>query len=242
MGGDFHVLLDKVGRLDEDQARFYIGELVLAIDSLHVLGVVHRDLKPDNILMDAKGHLRLSDFGLSQNAVSKYKNLVSPKKTSVGSLKDLLDDGFRLDAAEPPVKKSPMLKRANTSVTVSELEKNGKERIFKCLDHEGGSFYSKTINENQPQRGHPKLFEEKVPSIVGTPDYMAPEIIDSDRYNRKTYNEKCMDWWSLGVMLYQFLVGIPPFCSETLDEVFDNILKGRIEWPPIGKYLKKHSV
>lgn len=62
-GGDLLTLLSKFDRLSEEMARFYLAETVLAIDSLHKLGYVHRDIKPDNILLDLNGHIRLADFG-----------------------------------------------------------------------------------------------------------------------------------------------------------------------------------
>jgi serine/threonine-protein kinase MRCK len=62
-GGDLLTLLSKFDHLDEDMTRFYIAETILAIDSLHKLGYVHRDIKPDNILLDVHGHIRLADFG-----------------------------------------------------------------------------------------------------------------------------------------------------------------------------------
>ncbi|KAG5886020.1 hypothetical protein JTB14_023661 [Gonioctena quinquepunctata] len=63
-GGDLLTLLSKFeDRLPEEMARFYIAEMVLAIDSIHNLRYVHRDIKPDNILLDANGHIRLADFG-----------------------------------------------------------------------------------------------------------------------------------------------------------------------------------
>ncbi len=62
-GGDLLPLLSKFDRLPEDMTKFYIAETVLAIDSLHELGYVHRDIKPDNILIDLNGHIRLADFG-----------------------------------------------------------------------------------------------------------------------------------------------------------------------------------
>uniref|UniRef100_UPI00398E446D serine/threonine-protein kinase MRCK alpha-like n=1 Tax=Pristiophorus japonicus TaxID=55135 RepID=UPI00398E446D len=64
VGGDLLTLLSKFeDRLPEDMARFYIAEMVLAIDSIHQLNYVHRDIKPDNVLIDMKGHIRLADFG-----------------------------------------------------------------------------------------------------------------------------------------------------------------------------------
>uniref|UniRef100_F6V8N4 non-specific serine/threonine protein kinase n=1 Tax=Xenopus tropicalis TaxID=8364 RepID=F6V8N4_XENTR len=64
VGGDLLTLLSKFeDRLPEDMARFYLAEMVLAIDSIHQLNYVHRDIKPDNVLIDLKGHIRLADFG-----------------------------------------------------------------------------------------------------------------------------------------------------------------------------------
>lgn len=63
-GGDLLTLLSKFEeRLPEDMAKFYIAEMVLAIHSLHMLRYVHRDIKPDNVLLDKNGHIVLADFG-----------------------------------------------------------------------------------------------------------------------------------------------------------------------------------
>ncbi|KAK5859217.1 hypothetical protein PBY51_003299 [Eleginops maclovinus] len=64
VGGDLLTLLSKFGdRIPEDMAQFYLAEMIMAIDSIHRLGYVHRDIKPDNILLTADGHIRLGDFG-----------------------------------------------------------------------------------------------------------------------------------------------------------------------------------
>ncbi|KAM4521400.1 serine/threonine-protein kinase 38-like isoform 2-T3 [Fundulus diaphanus] len=79
-GGDMMTLLMKMDTLSEEATQFYIAETVLAIDSIHKLGFIHRDIKPDNLLLDARGHVKLSDFGLctglkKAHRTDFYKNL-----------------------------------------------------------------------------------------------------------------------------------------------------------------------
>jgi serine/threonine kinase 38 len=69
IGGDFMSLLMKKDILSEADSKFYTAELVLAVEAVHELNCIHRDLKPDNILIDKNGHIQLSDFGLSKLSV-----------------------------------------------------------------------------------------------------------------------------------------------------------------------------
>ena len=62
--------------------------------------------------------------------------------------------------------------------------------------------------------------------VLGTPDYLAPELL------RKQPHAHAVDWWSLGVCLYEFLLGSPPFNDESPEDIFNNILSNKIEWPP----------
>lgn len=54
----------EIRMLDENEAKFYLCEMIAAVDTLHKLGFIHRDLKPDNFLFDGKGHVKLADFGI----------------------------------------------------------------------------------------------------------------------------------------------------------------------------------
>lgn len=67
---------------------------------------------------------------------------------------------------------------------------------------------------------------------MGTPDYIAPEIITGESTNNKS-----LDWWSMGIIMYEFLVGLPPFNADSVEEIFDNIKNLRMEWPEIGKFI-----
>jgi len=69
-GGELFFHLSKVGKFQESRARFYAAEIVLAIAYVHQLDIIYRDLKPENVLLDAKGHIRLTDFGLSKEGIS----------------------------------------------------------------------------------------------------------------------------------------------------------------------------
>lgn len=69
-GGELFYRIEKAGRLGEDQAKFYFAEVLLGLEYLHGLGVVYRDLKPENVLLDVDGHVRLTDFGVSREKVN----------------------------------------------------------------------------------------------------------------------------------------------------------------------------
>jgi len=66
-------LLIKKDVMTEEEAKFYTAEIILAVDSVHKMNFIHRDLKPDNILIDRNGHIKLSDFGLCKNAEIRPK-------------------------------------------------------------------------------------------------------------------------------------------------------------------------
>lgn len=70
-GGELFMYLEKEKMLMEDVAQFYMAELVLALEHLHKLGIIYRDLKPENVLLDQEGHVKLTDFGLSKVALNE---------------------------------------------------------------------------------------------------------------------------------------------------------------------------
>ncbi|XP_028551979.1 probable serine/threonine protein kinase IREH1 isoform X2 [Dendrobium catenatum] len=180
-GGDLYSLLRNLGCLDEEITRIYIAEVVLALEYLHSLRVVHRDLKPDNLLIAHDGHIKLTDFGLSKVGL-------------INSTDDL---------SGPAVSGTSLL--GEDEVQISPFE-----------------------NLDQRER-------RKKRSAVGTPDYLAPEILLG------TGHGATADWWSVGVILFELLVGIPPFNAEHPQMIFDNILNRKIPWPQVPEEMSAEA-
>ncbi|KAI8015893.1 Serine/threonine-protein kinase OXI1 [Camellia lanceoleosa] len=163
--------------------RFYAAELVLALEYLHGLGIVYRDLKPENVLVQESGHLMLVDFDLSV-------------KLSVKSPQTL-----------PIVKSAP-----------KSLPMNKKRRFFRC---NSGISPERDLAENDSRSASSSELDsvEKSNSFVGTEEYVAPEIIQGKGH------DFAVDWWCLGIVLYEMLYGATPFRGSNRNETFNWILK-----------------
>ena len=154
-GGDLMNLLIQKDILTEKEAKFYISELILAIESIHNLDCIHRDIKPDNILIDKNGHIKLSDFGLAKIS----------------------------------------------------------DKLYEKEDEKYKNFLKNNNNEKNNKMTHNKNF-----SCVGTAYYVAPEVLKKKGY------DKDIDWWSVGIIFFEMLVGYAPFCSKETTEVCYKVL------------------
>ncbi|KAI9783915.1 MAG: Serine/threonine-protein kinase [Peltula sp. TS41687] len=175
-GGDLMTMLIKYEIFSEDITRFYIAEIVLAIEAVHQLGFIHRDIKPDNILLDKDGHIKLTDFGLSTGFHKLHDNSYY-QQLLVGK------------SSKPRDRNSVSLDQINLTVS-NRGQINTWRKSRRVLAY----------------------------STVGTPDYIAPEI-----FSGQGYTFDC-DWWSLGTIMFECLVGWPPFCSDDQHDTYRKIV------------------
>ena len=134
-GGELFSLLARERRLKEDAASFYAAQVMLAFSYLHNLNIIYRDLKPENLLIDNKGFMKIVDFGFA------------------------------------------------------------------------------------------KRIKDRTWTLCGTPEYLAPETI------RNKGHGKGVDWWALGVLIYEMMAGYPPFCGDSPMATYKLILEGALDFP-----------
>ncbi|XP_069062489.1 protein kinase C delta type isoform X1 [Pleurodeles waltl] len=144
-GGDLMFHIQDKGRFDLFRATFYAAEIVCGLQFLHSRGIIYRDLKLDNVMLDKDGHIKIADFGMCKENVSA---------------------------------------------------------------------------------------DNKATTFCGTPDYIAPEILQGLKY---TFS---VDWWSFGVLLYEMLIGQSPFHGDDEDELFESI---RLDTPHYPRWITKES-
>ncbi|EGN93017.1 RIM15, response regulator receiver [Serpula lacrymans var. lacrymans S7.3] len=249
-GGDCAALIKTLGSLPEEWTKNYIAEVVLGLEYLHQRGVVHRDLKPDNLLIDQHGHLKLTDFGLSRIGLlgrqtregqmglrprTRYDSRSRPPSIDSAYLSSPLLSAEILGGASYFNQRTHSVPRVGTSpyqlLTDDVGESSGSESLSNFLprrntktgDSPLPSFATELTTDLRSHSGGGTPPGEQ--KFVGTPDYLAPETILGLRGD-----DASVDWWALGVITYEFLYGIPPFHAETPEKVFENILSGQIEW------------
>ena len=229
IGGDFGDILYNYNALDEDVTRFYIAEIVLALEYLHSLGIVHRDLKPDNILLDKKGHAKLTDFGLSETGLSKKiqvgnafgeTNFYQEKIQAINQLCAKINN---LQSNINLKLKGKVMEKKFELIQRSPGEKDHDEEDEEIISDSKFSVHSSRDDLHTKKKN-----SKRHARLIGTPDYMAPEIILG-----KSNTNYSLDLWSLGCILFEFLVGIPPFNDDTPEQIYDNIVNLRIPWSQI---------
>ncbi|KAI3618650.1 agc ndr protein kinase [Moniliophthora roreri] len=255
-GGDLLNLLIERDVFDEDFTRFYVAEMVLAIESCHRHGFIHRDIKPDNFLFDPDGHIKLSDFGLAwvHSSHEQRGELRSFHSTDLHWAHDT--SYYEQQRLHLLHKHGIDLEDTNGIADGRKTKRLDRREIEKLMgggDGSGGLFTWREKNrrkvasliEYQNSDRLTALFTARIFSVsamscatsliltdpiwsCGTNSYMSPEVIRGNGY---TYS---CDWWSLGVIMFECLYGFPPFVSNSRHVTRTKILnwKQSLRFPP----------
>lgn len=192
--------------------RFYIAEVILALEYLHMLGVVYRDLKPENILVREDGHIMLSDFDLSLRCL-----VVNPMLLESPS-----------PAAEPPKMSSPCSDSscADPFCLTPSWQISCFTTRFLSAAAKTRKLKSEVATQVIPL---PQLVVEptnaRSNSFVGTHEYLAPEIIKGEGHG------SAVDWWTFGIFLFELLYGKTPFKGSSNDETVSNVVSQCLNFP-----------
>lgn len=191
VGGDFLGLLFRKDILKERKARWYIAEMILCVEEAHKLRWIHRDVKPDNFLISASGHLKISDFGLAFDGHWAHDQaFFNNHRQSLMEKLGIEVDGDSLDRKEGA--------SIAANIALADVLTGGRrERRDKFIIEEGPRENESTL-QWRDRVGKRKLAR----SVVGTSQYMAPEVIRGE-----LYDGRC-DWWSIGIILYEVSIAL----------------------------------
>ncbi|KAF2850273.1 Serine/threonine-protein kinase-like protein cbk1 [Plenodomus tracheiphilus IPT5] len=221
MGGDFLGLLLREDILDENVAKWYLAEMILCIEEAHKMNWIHRDVKPDNFLITASGHLKISDFGLAFDGHWTH-NQTYYNEQRYGLLRDLdlHIQGDAQDIAEEEVRKD-----ARHTFDLINGGPSGRGRNEAKQDVANGPIID-WLNRTQRR--------QFAKSVVGTSQYMAPEVVRGENYDGRC------DWWSIGIILYECLYGCTPFFCDNRQATKARILDHRrwLRFPPDQRYAR----
>ncbi|MCD9561240.1 hypothetical protein HAX54_020243 [Datura stramonium] len=217
-GGDLHVLRQRLPekRFDEAAVRFYTSEVVVALEYLHMMGIIYRDLKPENVLVRSDGHIMLTDFDLSLKCDD---SIVMPQLVHEGTSPINLDH----DSIDQFANHSPPY-NSNSSCILPN-----------CITPHVSCWYSKHRRRKggrggaSAERPLMRLIVEPVEarsmSFVGTHEYLAPEIVSGEGHGN------AVDWWTLGIFMYELLYGVTPFRGLDNEFTLSNIVARAFEFP-----------
>ncbi|CAN1272929.1 Protein kinase PVPK-1 [Linum perenne] len=224
--GDLHSLRQRQpGKyFPEHAARFYVAEVLLALEYLHMLGIIYRDLKPENVLVREDGHIMLSDFDLSLRcAVCPTLVRISKPNAAMESSKN--SSGYCAQPAciEPTCVIQPdCLKPGCFTPRFMSSSKQKKDKKKKSTS-KGRNEVSHQVNPLPELVAEPT--NARSMSFVGTHEYLAPEIIKGEGHG------SAVDWWTFGVFLYELLFGKTPFKGAGNRATLFNVIGQPLKFP-----------
>ncbi|KAF5742828.1 serine/threonine-protein kinase D6PKL2-like [Tripterygium wilfordii] len=229
-GGDLHTLRQRQpGKHFPEQAvKFYVAEVLLALEYLHMLGIIYRDLKPENVLVREDGHIMLSDFDLSLRCA------VNPTLVKTASLES------------EPLRKNPAYCVQPACIQPSCIQPSCVAPTT-CFGPRFFSSKSKKDPKPKTEIGNqvnllPELIAEPTDarsmSFVGTYEYLAPEIIKGEGHG------SAVDWWTFGIFLYELLFGKTPFKGSGNRATLFNVVVQPLRFPesPIVSFAARDLI
>ncbi|KAM5588956.1 serine/threonine-protein kinase D6PKL2 [Rosa sericea] len=217
-GGDLHTLRQRQpGKHFSEQAvKFYVAEVLLSLEYLHMLGIVYRDLKPENVLVREDGHIMLSDFDLSLRCAFS-PTLVKTSSMEFEPLRKNPVYCVQPACIEPPSCIQPSCVAPTTCFS---------PRLFSSKSKKDKKPKNETGNQVRPL---PELMAEPTDarsmSFVGTHEYLAPEIIKGEGHG------SAVDWWTFGIFLYELLFGKTPFKGSGNRATLFNVVGQPLRFP-----------
>lgn len=193
--GDLHSFIVKNGSLDESSARFVVGEVVAALDSIHNAGFIFGDLKPENIVLTAEGHAKITDFGAARPVSVAAIKHVQENKDAVHNLRDG-DHAWRSARNKD--------KAAFEQKAAEKKEQSTGQSMGAGADADADADSAEEVKDTR---------------IEGTACYLSPEVAKGG------IPSAASDCWALGCLLYQCLAGRPPIWAENTQETMDAIVK-----------------
>nr|CAD1831487.1 unnamed protein product [Ananas comosus var. bracteatus] len=219
-GGDLHTLRQRQpGKYFSEQAvKFYVAEVLLSLEYLHMLGIIYRDLKPENVLVREDGHIMLSDFDLSLRCT------FSPTLVK-SSNPDQRNNNNSMYCAQPAACIEPScIIQPSCAVPTTCFS----PRLFSSKSKKDRKPKPKTDIGNQVSP-LPELIAEPTDarsmSFVGTHEYLAPEIIKGEGHG------SAVDWWTFGIFLYELLFGKTPFKGSGNRATLFNVVGQPLRYP-----------
>lgn len=188
--------------------RFYASEVVVALEYVHMMGIVYRDLKPENVLVRSDGHIMLTDFDLSLKCDTQT------------SMAQLVSDPIQLPGASSSDYSADPPPFTNASCILPN-----------CIVPAVSCFHPKRRRKKKSghNRGVPEFVSEPVDvrsmSFVGTHEYLAPEIVSGEGHG------SAVDWWTLGIFVFELLYGVTPFRGIDNEMTLANIVARALEFP-----------
>ncbi|KAH7674333.1 Non-specific serine/threonine protein kinase protein [Dioscorea alata] len=229
-GGDLHSLRQRQpGKYFSEQAvKFYVAEVLLALEYLHMLGIIYRDLKPENVLVRDDGHIMLSDFDLSLRC-DVSPTLIKSSNSEADSLRK--NPAY---CVQPSCIQPSCIQPSCVAPTTCF-----SPRFFSSKPKKDRKQKPEVVNQVSPL---PELIAEPTDarsmSFVGTHEYLAPEIIKGEGHG------SAVDWWTFGIFLYELLFGKTPFKGSGNRATLFNVVGQPLRFPesPIVSFAARDLI